>query len=217
MTNEKQDNVGYCINVTPGYVTVLKFSQDDPLFNNAKSMRLFIRSLVEFHDVEKPSDFLLEGVYHQFPNSAIDIFVDSESLVKGYPLTAGTPGNTELYGNLAIFGSNDEGNSILLSEQQAKEVLCFLDFPEGTEIKEVDMFPTEPKYTEDFKPSKTLNHLLKILVNHCINHELQLVTKGTTNKDEAVMIVCVHSRQKNIDAMHSDFLKLVKSGKYKKL
>ena len=125
MTTTKQDNIGYCVYVQVDKIFTLKMTKSE--FVNASSKLKWIKRLLgEKSDVKQ--SVYLEGVYKQFSDPTIDIFVDSDGIGKGLERIALTPLGLELFSNVVVLASDDEGETILLTKQQVPVVLKELGF-----------------------------------------------------------------------------------------
>lgn len=212
----KQDNndVGYCLQVTPAGVNVAKIFLSEPRINSSNAFHLFIRCLVDASpDKTLSDDFSLDAACAQFSDPRVDIYCDDCSILKGLPLVARTPSGMPLHGNLCIVGSDEYGDSILLTEQQVVTVLQELNFPEQPFVNQIDL--TDPNSILNDKQEEvgTLRKLLESLVNHCVNNEVQLVTRAkaiSKDADDSVLIVCLHGNEDAIKQLHSQVQRLIK-------
>lgn len=178
MTNSKQGDIGYCLQVTPMGINLAKIFQHDPRINSQEAFHTFIRCLVDASPNETLDDFDLDAVCCQFSDRSIDIFCDDESMFKDLPLVATTSSGIPLHGYLCIVGSDEEGHSILLTEDQVTTVLQELDFPAHPHVNQIDL-TDDDSLVNDMQPeTSTLRKLLELLVNHCVESEVQLVTRA---------------------------------------
>lgn len=214
MKNYEQDNVGYCLQVTPQGINLIKLLADGLPMSLGESKGIFIKCLVDFDRTDKLSDFTLDVATRQFSDRTIDIFLDDEGILKNLPLVARTESGISLHGNLAIFSSDSNGNTILLTEEQVTTVLQELGFPFHPGISQIDMTDSSNPRVEQEQNSLELKLILESLIKHCVNNGEQLLSRAkaiSTVGDDDVLIVCLHGRSEAIKKLYDKIHSLVKS------
>lgn len=215
MTTSKQgDDIGYCLQITPAGINVAKIFRHDPRINSQDAIRLFIKCLVDASPKKTLDDFNLDACCCQFSDRNIDIFCDDESMLKDLPLVATTGSGVPLHGNLCIVGSDEVGNSVLLTESQITTVLQELDFPEHPYVNQIDLTDLNPFTNATQEEAIALRKLLELLINHCVNNEVQLITRAKAilkDTDNSVLVVCLHGDDDAIKNLHLDIQELIKT------
>lgn len=210
----RQDNndVGYCLQVTPAGVNVAKIFLSDPRINSPSAFHLFIKCLVDASAGETLSGFMLDAACCQFSDPRVTIYCDDCSILKGLPFVARTGSGIPLHGNLCIVGSDADGDSILLTEKQIVTVLQELNFPEQPFVNQIDLTDPDSILNDEQEEVGTLRKLLELLVNHCVNNEVQLVTRAkaiSKDTDDSVLIVCLHGNDDAIKQLHAKVQRLI--------
>lgn len=209
----KQDDIGYCVYVQVDKVSVLRMSVSQ--FSNPAFQSIWIKKLLggKLDNLEIKESVSLEGVYRQFSNLTIDIFVDADSIDKGLPVICMTSKEIPLYGNVVILASDKEGETLLLNENQAKVAVAELGFYKQKEnIEVIDAITDGNKYLTTEQHPQVLKNLLALLVDYCVDSDVQLITKAIDSRDEqgdTAMVVCLHGDSVFIDECHqllSDFI-----------
>jgi len=214
--NAKQDNndVGYCLQITPVGINVAKIFRHDPRINSQQAFHYFIKCLVDNDKRHSLSKFTLGNAHIQFFDPSIDIFFDENSILKDLPLVATTSRKLPLHGNVCVVGSDKKGNSILLTESQITKVLQELDFPEHPYVNQIDLTDLNSLVNDTQDEASTLRKLLEALVTHCVENEVQLVTRAkaiSKDTDDAVLIVCLYGNDKAIKQLHTKVEKLIRN------
>lgn len=143
----KPDNIGYCVYVEFDKVSVLRMSVSQ--FSKPVFQSIWIKKLIggKIDKLEIEESVSLEGVYKQFSDPAIDIFVDADGIREGLPATCLTSKEILLYGNVVILASDKEGQTILLSGTQAKIAVAELGFyKQQSGVEVIDVNTDENKY-----------------------------------------------------------------------
>ena len=208
MKTKAPDEVGYCVYVKVDKVLTLKMKRSE--FVNAPFKLMWIKKLLG--ELEK--SVYLEGVYNQFSDPVIDIFVDTDGIGKGLGRVALTPKGLELFGNVVVLASDGKGETILLNKQQVEVVVKELGFYqtyEKIEVEDID--------TNDFKHStmiedvpKVIKKLAGLLVDHCVSEGVQVLTKAKDLNDDSgdmALVMCLHGEPKLINScqkMLRDFI-----------
>lgn len=217
MTNCKQDDVGYCINITPQTIDVLMLSRNDIVFNNLEGKIELIKNLVNFDDINS-SDLFLDAATGQFSDESIDVFVDDESLIKGYPLTAITRQGVALHGNLVVLGNDKMGNTTLLTREQVELAIDQLQFPKKLLRQEVNLFKFAPPLAKEEDRPEELHELIQLLIRFCVVHDKQIMLKAVPPDDSSelgAIVICLQNERGIIDSLYADISKLFKERRYK--
>lgn len=207
MNNSKPDDIGYCVLVEADKISCVKMQVanfESPGFKPAWIAKL-IGGSIELFTLE--TKILFEGVYKQFSDPTIDIFVDDSGILKELPETALTQKGISLYGNLVILRSDEQGETHLLTKNQVGIALDELGFYKQLKINLVDLANVQvdtPIETENEHPQE-LKALLEVLLCYCIDNKAQLLSRAkATNQDteEEALIMCLHGETKFINDCH---------------
>lgn len=204
MATTKKDDIGYCVYVRVDKILTLKIKRSE--FENAPSKLKWIKKLLgeDLGNLEVKQSVYLEGVYKQFSDPVIDIFVDTDGIGKGLERVAVTPKGLELFGNVVVLAS-DEAETILLNKQQVEVVLKELGFYQ--EYKKIEV---EDINMDNFKHStiieeipQGIQHLVGLLIECCVDEGLQVLAKSKDSKDDngdMALVMCLHGDPKLIDS-----------------
>lgn len=204
MTTTKPDEVGYYVHVGTDEIKVFKMKFCD--FHELDVLA-FIKTML---GAEGDNSAYLEGVYKQFADPTIDIFVDADGIGKGYPALATTNKGLILYGNFVALGNN-EGDTVLLTQTQAQMVITELGFyKDYGGVGLVDTTGASEYLAPEDHPEK-LRKLLGMLVDYCVHKEVQLLTLASNPYDpsEGALIMCVHGEPEFIAECHKVVRKFV--------
>jgi len=210
--NSLKDDVGYCVYVAVDAVKVIKMKASD--FAKHDFALTWIKTLLEEDPDKLESDrsVYLEGVYRQFTDPAIDIFVNTDGIGKGYLALATTNKGITLYGNFVVLG-NDKGETVLLTKTQTQIALQELGFyKDYGDVKIVDT-TGESEYLQPEDHPQVLKDLLGGLIDYCVDKEIQLLTRAGNlhDPDNGALVVCLHGESDFIHDCHlllKDFITL---------
>jgi len=217
MTNIEPDNFGYCLQVTLAGINVIKMSQDSLIISSENGWYYFLKCLVDSSKGDILSDFTLDVSCGEFLDETINIFSDDESILKGLPLTAKTQDGLRLHGNLAIVGSDNEGNSILLNKYQVSLILQQLSFAKNLDINEVDIDNSHLESLRRKNGTLDLKAILSDLMDYCIDNEIQILSKANVvskDVDNSVLVVCLHGREDAINNLRQDIQVLISESEF---
>ncbi len=213
MKTTKQDEIGYCLYLQEETIRVLKMRND--AFKTPGFTLDWIKKLIggNIDDLKPETSVFIEGVLKQFSDPIIDIFVDENGIDKGLPPVAVTNNGTFLIGNAVILASDKEGETILLDGKQVQTALNELGFyhqHKGIEVVEVDL--DETKYLTSEQHPQILKDLLGLLINYCVDQEVQVLTRALNAMDgtgDRALVMCLHGEPDFIESCHkvlSDFI-----------
>lgn len=211
MTNTKQDNVGFCLRVTPSEVVILKLALDDVVMSTEEGRYQLTRSLVNYYQDGGIWEPTLDVSCEHFSDETINIFSDDESILKNHPLTAVTRQGLQLHGNLVLFGSNDDGDSVLLNASQVGIILSELKFSNNQVVKPVDLTESISAFYDNRNSPNHLQQLIQLLSEYCFVTKTQVLIKTVPvadNRDDAVLVMSLYGTNKQIDylAEHINYL-----------
>lgn len=214
MTTTKQDDIGYCFYVQTHQLITLKITRSEFVDEIFKLM--WIKKLIggKMEKLEVENSVFLEGVFKQFSDPAIDIFVDEDGIGKGLPRLAITPKGVELFGNVVVLGSDGEGETILLNKQQVEIVARELGFYQKYEKIEVgDITVDNPQYSKVKEVPQPMQDLAGLVIEYCVTGGLQMLikaegSKGEGDKDTA-LVACLHGDPELIDDCYKVLKKFV--------
>lgn len=214
MTSKKLDELGYCVYVRKDELNVLKMRTVDFLISGFSSV--WIKKLIggNIDDLTIDDSIHVERFSYQFSDSAINIFAEAYSSSRDLPLMVKTQTGGSILGNVVILGSDSKGETTLLTEEQGQLAINELGFYNNYKgINFIDAETNENKYLTTEQHPKSLKNLLTLLIDYCINEEIQLLTRAQDpddNKSDMALVMCLHGDPRFIRKTHkvlSDFLK----------
>lgn len=215
MTTTKQADIGYCVYVQEHAISILKMNSLD-FGKNAFSL-VWIKKLIggKMGEMNLDHSICLEGVYKQFSDRFIDIFVDANGINKGLRPMAITHKGNRLFGNVVILASDDEGKTILLTENQAELAIRELGvYNNYDRVRFLDLSAENKEYTTSEEHPQVLKNLLSLLIGYCVDEQVQLLTKALevgNDPDDIALVMCLHGDRKFIDSCHQALTALIRT------
>lgn len=204
MKTVKPDNLGYCVYVQADKILVLAIKAKD--FSSSALITGWIKKLLagNLDELEIRQGICLQGVYKQFSDPSIDIFIDEDGIGKGFSRTAVTSKGLELYGNLVILGSNGS-ETLLLRESQVNKVIKELGYLNQVGIEWVEARTDSVKYSTTSDHPEAIKKLIGALISYCEKCDGQLLCKAVDTENpssNAAMVLCLRGDPEVINECH---------------
>lgn len=202
-TTKPDKDTGFCIYATKDKVFVLLIETKEFL-GGAKTawIKKLLGENLGSTEVERP--IYLQGVYRQFSDPNIDIFIDDDGIGKGFTRTAVTPLGVNLYGNIVILGSNGE-ETTLLGESQVAAVMSEMAFIGQDGIERVVMKEDDNQHEVANDHPQAIKDLLNFLINYCKENDAQMLSRATDTKEpdgDIAIVMCLHGKPDFIDGCY---------------